>query len=50
MTFGKLAAIGLVVCGSVLTGCAAPGLGGSDYSRGQVRVLSGRGVTRVSRL
>lgn len=29
--------IGIVVSGSILTGCAAPGLGGGDYSRGQVR-------------
>jgi outer membrane lipoprotein SlyB len=37
MNFGKLAIIGVVVGGSVLAGCAAPGLGGGDYSRAQVR-------------
>jgi len=37
MNFGKLAVIGIAAVGSILAGCAAPGLGGGDYSRAQVR-------------
>ena len=40
MTFRKLAAkgtIGIVAGCAILAGCASPGLGGGDYSRGQVR-------------
>ena len=37
MNFEKLAVTGIVVISSALAGCATPGLGGGDYSRGQVR-------------
>lgn len=37
MNFRKLALIGVVAGSSALAGCAMPGLGGGDYSRGQVR-------------
>ena len=37
MNFGKLVVMGIAAGGSVLAGCASPGLGGGDYSRAQVR-------------
>ena len=37
MNFKKLAVTGVAVISSALAGCAMPGLGGGDYSRGQVR-------------
>lgn len=37
MTIKHIAILGAVAVSAVLTGCASPGLGGGNYTRGQVR-------------